>query len=174
VLRIIPVLLLALLCACERYPDSYPPPEQRHPVEASPAQYSMVVGMSDADVDSHLIKDIYPPQPGVPWRWTGLQPTVRILAVRTENLKLLADFSLWPTAFKQTGPLVFTFEVNGHALDKVRYTSPGDKRFQKPIPPDWLMTDVESIVSIHIDKLYTAPDDGKKFGFILSRIGFVD
>jgi len=172
--RILPVALLILLSACERYPDSYPPPEQRHPSEEKNAGYSMVVEMSDPGVEWRLVKDIYPPLEGVPWRWTGTQPTVRILAARTDHLKLMADFSLWPTAFKQTGAVELTFDVNGHALDKIRYTSPGDKHFERPIPPDWLMTDVESIVSIHLDKLYTAPEDGKKFGFILSRIGFVD
>jgi hypothetical protein len=63
--------------------------------------------------------------------------------------------------------------VNGRLLDKVRYTTPGYKHFEKLIPSEWLTTDVESTVSVSIDKLYVAPQDGAKFGFILSRIGFL-
>jgi hypothetical protein len=62
--------------------------------------------------------------------------------------------------------------VNEHQLDKVQYKASGDKHFQKPIPADWLTTDVESTISISIDKLFVG-EDGKKFGFILSSAGFV-
>jgi hypothetical protein len=166
-------LLLVLLCACERYPESYPPPEQRRPVERPADSAGMMVNMSDADAASHFVKDIAAPPPGAPWRWTGQQPTLKILAYTTENLKLLADFTLWPVAFQQTGPVELTFVVNRRALDKVRYTTPGYKHFEKAIPSDYLATDVESTVSVAIDKMYVHPEDKQKYGFILTRIGFV-
>lgn len=133
----------------------------------------MLVEMSSPDAQWHILKDVYPGAPGDLWRWTEQEPTLKILAVKTDQLKLSVDFALWSTAFQQTGPVELSFFVNGKLLDKVRYTSQGNKHFEKPIPPDWLATDVESTVSVHIDKLYTAPQDGKKFGFILSSIGFV-
>jgi hypothetical protein len=172
--RIPCILLLALLCSCERYPDSYPPPEQRHPVEGvNPDVSSMMVEMSSVDASWHIVKDVEPGQPGDQWRWTKQEPTLKILAIATEHLKLSADFTLWQVAFEQTGPVEISFAVNGHPLDKIRYTTAGNKHFEKAIPPDWLATDVESVVSLRIDKLYVAPQDGAKFGFILSRIGFV-
>jgi hypothetical protein len=172
--RILCVILLALLCSCERYPDSYPPPEQRHPVEGlNPGTDPMMVEMSNPDASWHVVQDIEPGAPGDLWRWTNQNPSLKILAVTTQDLKFSIDFALWDVAFQQTGPVELTFLVNGRTLDKVRYTAPGNKHFEKPIPPEWLTTDVESILSITIDKLYTAPQDGKKFGFILSRIGFV-
>jgi hypothetical protein len=172
--RILCILLAAALCSCERYPDSYPPPQQRHPTEGmNPDAASMLVEMSSPDASAHFVKDIYPGSPGDLWRWTNQNPSLRILAVTTQNLKLTADFALWDQAFKQTGPVEITFLVNGRALDKIRYTSPGQKHFEKPVPSDWLTTDVESIVSMSIDKLYVAPADGVKFGFILAGIGFV-
>jgi hypothetical protein len=168
------ILLLAFLCSCERFPQSYSPPEQRHPVEGSnPDAASMLVEMSDPDTTWHILKDIEPGAPGDQWCWTGRQPSVKILAATTQNLKLIVDFTLWPVAFQQTGPVVLSFMVNDRLLDKIRYTAPGEKHFEKLVPPDWLTTDVESIVSVSIDKLYTAPTDGIKFGFILSRIGFL-
>ena len=172
--RILSILLLGLLCSCERFPDSYPPPEQRHPLEGpNPDAFTMMVDMSNSEASSHIVKDIDPGALGDLWRWTRQNPTLKILASTTEKLKFSIDFTLWPVAFQQTGPVELSFMVNDRLLDKVRYTTPGIKHFEKPIPPDWLTTDVESTVSVSIDKLYVAPQDGAKFGFILSRIGFL-
>jgi hypothetical protein len=130
----------------------------------------MMVEMGEGEAATHVLKDVEPGE-GT-WRWTGQQPTLKILAFTTENVKLRVDFTLWDVAFHETGPVELSFFVNGHLLDKIRYSAPGYQHFEKPIPADWLTTDVESTVSIVIDKMYTAPQDGKKFGFILSRIGF--
>jgi len=63
--------------------------------------------------------------------------------------------------------------VNGRLLDKVRYASPGYKHFEIAVPADWLSPDTESTVAVDVDKLYVSPMDGAKFGFILTRIGFL-
>ena len=132
----------------------------------------MMIEMSDPDAPSHFVKDIYTSSEPVQWYWTRQQPTLKILAVQADGLKLLVDLSIWEVAFKKTGPVELSFFVNGRLLDKVRYDSPGIKHFEKPIPRGWLATDVESTVSINIDKLWVSPEDGAKFGFILSKIGF--
>jgi hypothetical protein len=161
-----------VLSGCDRAPISYPPPEQRPAVEGpAPDPALMMVELKDADAPAHYVKDIEPGEGW--WRWTGQQPTVKVLAYTTENLKLSVDFALWAVAMKQTGPVELSFSVNNHLLEKVRYAAPGQLHFEKPVPPEWLRTDEESIVSVAIDKMYTAPEDGKKFGFILTNIGFV-
>jgi hypothetical protein len=133
----------------------------------------MLITISDADAPLHFVKDIDLEAPaGTVWRWAGPQATLRILALRTTNLKMSVDFTLWPTAFEQTGPVELAFFVNTRQLDKVRYTTPGDKHFEKLIPEDWLTTEIESTIAITIDKMFVGAD-GKKFGFILSRAGFV-
>jgi hypothetical protein len=170
--RILCAILVLALCACERAPISYPPPEQRPAVEGPvPDPAMMMVEMNSADAPAHYVKDIEPGEGW--WRWTGQQPTVKILAYSTQNMKLVMDFALWPTAFQQTGPVELSFFVNDQLLDKVRYNAPGNQHFEKLVPAEWLRTDVESTISVAVDKMYTAPEDGKKFGFILTRIGFV-
>ena len=47
--------------------------------------------------------------------------------------------------------------MNGRPLDKVRYTRPGVKHFEKPVPSDWLSADAETTVAMSVDKLYIAP-----------------
>lgn len=133
----------------------------------------MMVEMSSPGDSWHIVKDVQSLAVADHSRWTDQQPTVRILAVATDGLRLSVDFSLWPVAMQQTGPVDLSFVVNDRLIERVRYDTPGQKHFETLIPPDCVATDVESSVSVSIDKLYTAPLDGKKFGFILSRIGFV-
>ncbi len=167
-------LLACVLClaACDRLPESYAPPEQRHPVEGfNPGPEAMMVEMSDPDASLHIVKDIYgPTDPS--WRWTSQNPTVQLLLLSTENLKFYADFAIWDDGFKTTGPLEIAFLVNGRPLDKIRYSTPGLKHFEQPVPSDWLSADADTTLAMSMDKVYVAPKDGVKFGVILQRMGF--
>ena len=168
------VCLFAVLCmaACDRLPDSYPPPEQRPPVERiTPGPDAMMVSMQGSDAALAIVKDIYPNISGIQWRWTKQQPTVRILVLSTAGIKYSADFALWDDAFKITGPLELSFLVNGKLLDKVRYTTSGNKHFEKLVPSGWLIGNTDATLALAVDKLYTAPADGAQFGVILVRIG---
>ena len=167
------VPLLVCLSACDRLPESYPPPEQRHPVAGvSAGPEAMMVEMATAEASQAIVKDIYD-LGGSPWRWTAQNPTIKVLVLSTEKLKLSADYALWDGGFKQTGPVELSFFVNGKLLDKVRYATPGVTHFDKPVPADWLTPDTEIPISFSVDKLYVSPRDGKKFGVILTRLGLV-
>ncbi len=165
------VFSVLLLAACDRPPDVFPPPEQRHPVVAyNPAPEAMMVEMSDPDAALHIVKDIYG-QSDPSWRWTAQNPTVKLLVLSTEHLRLHSDFAIWDTGFKSTGPLEISFLVNGRVLDKIRYTTPGVKQFDAPVPPDWLAPDADTTLAMSLDKIYVAPKDGARFGVILVRLG---
>jgi hypothetical protein len=132
----------------------------------------MFIDMADPDAASHFVKDIQgPPKDG--WVFTGPSPSLKILAVLTENLKLRVEFTLWDVAYQQTGPVQLRFRVNGFDLAMVRYDSPGHKIFEQSIPPEHLAIGEESTISITIDKPWVSPQNGAKYGFILQRIGFV-
>lgn len=165
-------LLCCLLClvACESLPESYPPPEQRPPI-TSPGPDAMMASMAGPDADSYIVKDIYGPFGNAPWRWSKREPTVKVLVVSNENLNFSTDFAIWDDGFKSTGPLEISFFVNGKLLDKVRYTTPGGKHFEKPVPSGWLALNTEATVALSVDKLYTSPRDKAQFGVILARIG---
>jgi hypothetical protein len=164
-------MLCLCLAACERLPESYPPPEQRHPMAGiGPGPDAMMVSMDNPDADRLIVTDIYGGT-GISWRWTKQEPTVRVPVLSAENIKFSGDFALWADAFKITGPVEISFLVNGKLLDKVRYTTSGDKHFEKPVPADWLAGSTEASVAMSVDKLYIAPRDGAKFGVILARLG---
>ncbi len=129
-----------------------------------------MIEMEDPNASKHFVKDIVD-GPDT-WRWTGKHPTLRELLLTTDGLKFSADFSLWDEAMKQTGPVTIAFFIGDRLLDRVRYDTPGAKHFEKPVPPDWLQTATETLISAEIDKLYVGQQDGAKFGFILTRMGF--
>jgi hypothetical protein len=160
------------LASCDRLPESYPPPEQRHPLPGfNPGPNAFMVDMGDKDVAIHIVQDIYG-QANPAWRWTAQNPTMRLLLLSTDGLKFLADFSIWDDSFKITGPLEITYLVNGRLLDKVRYDAPGLKHFEKPVPSDWLAVDSETLIGMSVNKLYVSPIDHNKYGVILVRMGF--
>ena len=166
------VLMAALLLAgCDRLPETYAPPEQRHPLQGlNPPSESMMVEMGDPDADLRIVKDIYGAS-NPSWRWTGANPSVRMLLLRTDNLKFIADFAIWDEGFKTTGPVEIAYLVNNQVLEKVRYATPGVKHYEKAVPADWLAVDSETTLGLSVDKVYVEPRNGMKFGVILVRLG---
>lgn len=170
-IRIATGLFLVVLAGCGRWPDAYAPPPQRGPVPPTDTS-SMLLEMDQPDLAPHIVKDIHE-RYETPWRWTDREPTLNVLAVVIDNLKLSLEFAIYDQGFAQTGPLELEFVVNGHTLDKVRYDTPGLKHYEKSVPPEWLSAVVESTIAIKVEKLYVAPADGAKFGIILAKAGLV-
>jgi hypothetical protein len=162
---------LLYLSGCEKMPETYAPPVQRQPFENfRPYRITRVVNMSDGDVDSHVVHDILGTG-GASWRWTGQHPTVRVILRQADNLVYTIDFSIADATFKETGPVTLTFFVNDHMLGSAHYTSPGTYHFEQPVPQGWVQAGKESTLAAEIDKVWVAPQDGAKLGFILSQIG---
>jgi len=163
--------LFFILAACDRTPW-FAAPEQRPSLAGSPSHAARVVEMEDRDADRRIVRDILP-RGDAPWRWTGQRPALKIRVRADENLKYLIDFTLPKITFKDTGPVSIAFTVNDRVLDRVRFTEPGSKHFEKVVPQDWLAIDAYAIVGAEIDKLWTDPDQGRKYGFIITRMGLI-
>jgi hypothetical protein len=82
------------------------------------------------------------------------------------------NFKLSSDTLKQTGPLDIDYFVNGHFLDRVRYTGATDHAYQHAVPSGWLRTDDYTIVKMQIRNPYIAPGDGAKLGVLLVSAGF--
>jgi hypothetical protein len=170
--RAAPAAILLILCGCRSTP-TYAPPEQRPSFAEFKAHAARVVNMDDADASLHIVHDILG-APNSSWQWTGQNPQVKI-RVRTEaSLKYTIDFTLPEVTFKDTGPVTISFTVNGHVLDRVRYTRQGHQHFEKAVPPGWVEPGKFAIVGAEIDKVWVSKADGARLGFILSRIGLVE
>ncbi len=169
--KILCVILCISLAACDRTPW-FSAPVQRPSFGDFAGHAARVVEMEDRDADRRIVRDILP-LTDAPWRWTGQRPAVKIRVRADENLKYTMDFTLPQITFKDTGPVSIAFTVNDHLLDRVRCTEPGFKHFEKAVPPDWLPIDEYAIVGAEIDKLWTDPGSGRKYGFIITRMGLV-
>jgi len=169
--RLIIACLAVLVSSCQNMPEPYAPPVQRQPFEEGrPHRMSYMVEMSDANSMPRIVQDISPGGPA-PWRWTFQKPTVKVTPRTNQRLLYTIDFSLPEVTFKVTGPVTLTFLVNDHALDSVRYTASGDYHYEKAVPPEWVEPMKDTLLAASIDKVWVAPADGAKLGFILTRIG---
>jgi len=181
VARLIPVRFLfaavavagwLAVCSCVNIPTTYAPPIQRKPILGPEVgDIGHFIAMSDARAPAHIVRDISEAVEGGSWRWTRQYPTLRFVLPTTKNLSLVMDFSISNETFVLTGPIVISWWVNGRLLDKVRYDSPGEKHFQKPVDASWLKAGADTVVTAELDKVWVAPD-GAKLGIILTRGGF--
>ena len=158
--RIACVLSLLCLAACDRLPDSYPPPEQRHPVAGfNPAMGAdaMMVAMDSSDADLLIVKDIYESK-GISWRWTKQEPTIRIPLLSTENLKFSTRFRILARQLQNHRPARDLVPGEAQAarqspLHHVPATSISKSRCR----PIGCSGGNEATVALSVDKLYTAP-----------------
>jgi|FLYL01.1.fsa_nt_gi hypothetical protein len=167
-------LFAFMLAGCMNTPDVYAPPIQRRPMagEMSPP-IGHFVSVSDPNAERYFVRDVRILEANS-YRWTGKNPTFRFLLQSTKNLKFLMEFSISGETMKVTGPLTMAVSVNGRLLDRVTYSEPGPKLFEKPVEESWLSEDSETIVSVEFDKVYIAEADGVQLGVTLSRAGFLE
>jgi len=170
-------LLLAglFLTGCAGLPEAFPPPIQRNSPsgpEINPVGH--FVSMNGPAADAHIVRDIAAGLEAGAWRWTGQRPELRFRLSSVKGLRFVMDFALPDVTFAQRGPVAISFFINGHLLDKVRYEGGGQKHFEKAVPSAWLRTDADTLVAAEIDKVWVAPADGARLGFILSRAGFME
>lgn len=158
--------------SCAPVPDAYPVPPQ-HSLIAGVEQlaYAEYVRSTDPRADLHIVKDISD-APG-PFRWTGAAPELRLLVVQPHGRRFRAVFTIHDVTFRDTGPLTIAFRVNGHLLGEVTYDTLGDKRFEKPVPPQYLNPHQENRALLEIRNPWRAPADGALLGVLWREAGFV-
>jgi hypothetical protein len=167
-------LSLLLLSGCVSIPDTYRPPIERKPmVDSHHSELREFIAMSDPAAAVHIVNGISGKVEAGAWRWTDERFTLMFGVPAATGNKLVMEFTIAGETFAQTGPVQMTYFVNGRVLDKVRYDSPGEKRFEKAVPPGSLREGAENIVAAELDKAYVAEPDKKRLGVILFRAGFV-
>lgn len=172
--RVVAILLSCLSTSCVPTPDSYPvPPQQRLPAGSEKVLYGEFVGATQPGAESYFIKDIKALEGGS-WRWTFSNPELRFTLSSVQNRKFRIEFAIHEVTFKDTGPLTISYLINGHLLETERYTTPGEKQFQKPVPAAWLVAHGENRVLIRIHNPWKAPDDGVYLGILFHNAGFVE
>ena len=158
--------------ACVRTPDSYPAPEQHAPPNKSDGGAADFLTFDTPAVATSVVKDVFVDEPG-PWRWTAADPEVRFALSSNGERTLLVDFAINDRTFRDTGPVTVSFYVNDHLASEERYTTYGDKSYEKRIPAAWLNGRSETRVRLHVDKVWPSPG-GRALGILLKRVGFTE
>ncbi len=128
--------------------------------------------MKQPDADAHLLRDISHFVEGSDWRWAGAHPQMRFYLGSSRNVRFLMDFSIADATFRDTGPVTFTFLVNGSVFDRVRYAASGIQHYEKSVPAHLLRANQENVVEIEFDKVWTSKEDGARLSILLLRAGF--
>ena len=163
-----------VLTGCVPGPDSYPIPPQQKPPGAGQEIHSFgdYVKSGQPDAESYFVRDIAGVEAGA-WRWTHAEPEFRFLVTDVANRRFKLEIGVNDVTFRDTGPLRLVIFINGKELDRVVYDSPGDKSYEKAVPPEMLRQTAENRVLIRVLNPWDTTDPKIKLGFILHEAGFL-
>lgn len=165
-------LLLALLSACNRLPETFPPPTQRVALFVPKAgALGHFVSMSDANADAYLVQGVADHGPGT-WRWTFDHPVLRFALPDIARVNFTLDFAIPERTMRETGPVTLTIRINGTVLDRPVWDQPGELHYAHAVPSGMLRPNAVNLVSIDPSPVWVSKADGGRLGFILSRAGF--
>jgi hypothetical protein len=148
------------------------PPQQQYSPAPDPGPNPPFIEMGDLRVPDYIVRDVSLTAEGKGWRWTYLEPTLRFPLHDYDHQRFIMDFSVVSTTFKDTGPVTLSCYINDRLLTRVHCPHPGDYRLEQVVPAAWLREVSPTIVRAVLDKVWTAPSDGARLGYVLLRAGF--
>lgn len=165
---------LLWLAACQRAPDLFTPSIERTPLTgAEPGRLRAFVAMSDPDAEVHLVGGVNRTLEAGAWRWASQRAELQFLVHEARPWRFVMEFTIAEATFAHTGPVTLSVSVEDKALGTLRCDTPGAKRFEHPVPAEWLPVGRPVRVAAEVDKAYVDPRDGNRLGFILQRAGFL-
>jgi hypothetical protein len=164
----------ACLAGCAHLPDYAPPPQREALTGTESGGLGYFLSMSNPNADAYIVQGVEAQTENGGFRWAYAHPVLRFQVPRTDRLRFVMDFALPDITFQVTGPVILSISVNGRPFDHPRFDRAGQQHYERDVPPDLLRANAVNLVSIDPDKLYTAPRDGAKLGFPLSRVGFIE
>lgn len=149
------------------------PAQLNYSPAADPGPPPPFIEMADPRAQDCIVRDVSGGVEGTGWRWTYLDPTLKFYLQRVDGQTFVMDFSIVPATFRDTGPVTLSCYINDRLLTTVHCAHPGDYHLVKPVPREWLENANPAIVRAVLDKVWVAPADGARLGYILIRAGFV-
>jgi hypothetical protein len=159
---------------CAKLPDYTPPPQRAALTGTDSGGLSYFLSMSNPNADAYIVEGIEAHTEGSGFRWAYAHPLLRFLVPRIDRPRFVMDFALPETTFRVTGPVTLSISLNGRPFDRPHFDHAGQQHYEHDVPLELLRANAINLVAIEPDKVYTAPADGVKLGFPLSRVGFVD
>jgi hypothetical protein len=152
--------------------DSRIPPQEEYVAGSDPEPPPAFVKMGDPRSVENIVSDISPNIEGGMFRWTYLKPTMRFRVPASHGQRFLMNFTINDRTFADTGPVTLSVSVNGHFLTAVRCARPSEYLLEQPVPAEWLTIADPVVVTATLDRVWTAPRDGARLGYVLLAAGF--
>lgn len=137
------VIAAALLSGCVRGPEFYAPPARQYQHGFKPGGLKPWIAMNDPLAPAHLVEGVSPLE-GDRHRWVESKAVMKFDLAVTNELRFSSDLSA-PAA------TTLVLRVNGHEVDRVRYDSAGERRYEKTVVAASLRVG-ENAVTIETDK----------------------
>jgi len=147
------------------------PAQQEYSPAPDPGMPPSFLEMGDPRANDCIVRDVSATAEGAGWRWTYLKPALRFHLMDRYRQEFAMDFTIVDIAFRSTGPVTLTCLVNDRVLARLSCPHPGNYHLERDVPAAWLTPD-PVIVQAALDKVWTAPADGARLGYVLQRAGF--
>jgi hypothetical protein len=157
----------------DRISAGFVPPQEVFSPGPDPGFPPPFLEMANPRTDECIVRDIGPSADGSASRWTNLDPALKFYLRERKGLRFAMDFTVIGLTFKDTGPVVLSCYINDRFLAKIDCPRPGDYHFEHPVPDAWLQDGNPAVVRAVLDKVWTAPEDGVRLGYLLFRAGFI-
>jgi hypothetical protein len=128
--------------------------------------------MDDPRSAECIVSDVSTTIEGGIFRWTYLKPTLQFHLDAYERQRFVMDFSVVERTFRDTGPVTLSVYINDRFLAAVLCSHPGDYHLERSVPASWLKGADPIIVKAILDRVWVAPADGARLGYILLAAGF--
>ncbi len=147
------------------------PPQEEYSPAPDPGVPPAFLEMGDPRATDSIVRDISATAEGAGWRWTYEKPTLKFHLTDRNRQTFAMDFTIVEMAFRSTGPVILTCLINDRVLARVVCPRPGNYHLEREVPAAWLAHD-PVMVQASLDKVWTAPADGARLGYVLIRAGF--
>jgi hypothetical protein len=149
------------------------PPQENYSPADDPGPPPPFVEMGSPRASECIVRDVELTIEGAGWRWTYLNPTLRFYLRENARQRFAMDFSVIPTTFRDTGPVTLSCYIDKRLLTRLWCPRPGDYHVEQAVPDSWLKGRGSVMVQAVLDKVWTAPADGARLGYVLFRAGFL-
>jgi hypothetical protein len=107
------------------------------------------------------------------WRWTARSFSIalrRPAGAEPDGARLTLHLAIPETQIGNLGPMTLSAEINGHALEPERFSSPGDLKYVREVPADDLSSAL-TLVTFTLDKSRTpSGEDDRDLGVIVKAV----
>lgn len=129
------------------------------------------IDMGDPAADMVLVRGISRTVEGNAWRWSGREPEMEFSLLPGSGRNFFLEFDLPEVVFRRTGAITVSALLNGSLVGSQVFSA-GRHKLVCRVPDERLRPGLAR-VALRLSRTWTDPADGREYGLILLRAGFL-